>query len=208
MNAVTARRAALTFLILAPFVALAVFLIAKQQSATTGEIPVRAGQTPVLTEFADFQCIHCAKFALAILPIIDQDLIRTGQLEYQYRHYPFLGPESQQAAEAAECARDQGRFQLYHDALYAMTAEGVTLSEDNLAWAAEALRLNPEPFHQCLTQRTHQNTVDTHRQQGRQLGVRGTPTLFLNNRELQWNDYHDLRAQLDLHLAQSKISGD
>ncbi len=208
MSAFPAKRAALTILVLAPFIAVTVFLLTKQETTGTGDIPIRAGQLPVLTEFADFQCIHCATFALSILPVIDQELVRTGRLEYEYRHYPFLGPESQRAAEAAECAKDQGRFQAYHDALFVMTYDGVTLDDDNLTWAAEALRLDPAPFTNCLTQRVHQETVDLHREQGRRMGVQGTPTLFLNDQVLRWDTYLDLRSQIDIHLAESEASGE
>ena len=66
------------------------------------------GEKPLLTEFGDFQCPHCAGFALNILPALEHDLIETGTVRFEYRHYPFLGPESFAAAEASECARDQG----------------------------------------------------------------------------------------------------
>ena len=76
------------------------------------------GQPPILTEFGDFQCPYCARFAVGLMPDIKRDLVDTGMVSFDYRHYPFLGPESYMAAEASECARDQDQFQQYHDQLY------------------------------------------------------------------------------------------
>ena len=58
------------------------------------------GEKPLLTEFGDFKCPHCANFALNILPSLEQDLIETGTIRFEYRHYPFLGRESFDAARS------------------------------------------------------------------------------------------------------------
>ena len=77
-------------------------------TAPGNTLKVEPGEKPLLTEFGDFQCPHCANFALNILPALEHDLIEKGTIRFEYRHYPFLGPESFKAAEASECARDQG----------------------------------------------------------------------------------------------------
>ena len=86
--------------------------------------PPLPGEKPLLTEFGDFQCPHCARFALTVVPEIRRELVETGQADYEYRHYPFLGPESYAAAEAAECARDQDAFDRYHDLVYGAVSRG------------------------------------------------------------------------------------
>ena len=158
--------------------------------------PGQARDLPVLVEFGDFQCPYCARFALGVLPHIKNDLVRTGTIRFQYRHYAFLGPESERAAEASECARDQGRFDRYHDILYQLTAKGVPLSQQNLMDAAEDTGLEMERFQQCAQERTHRNRVRADREYGRELGVRGTPSLFLDGQALRWNSYRDLASQL------------
>ena len=63
-----------------------------------------------------------------VLPALEHDLIGPGTVRFEYRHYPFLGPESFNAAEASECARDQERFREYHDELFQLTARGDELT--------------------------------------------------------------------------------
>ena len=93
------------------------------RTAPGDTLETEPGEKPLLTEFGDFQCPHCANFALNILPALEQDLIETGTIRFEYRHYPFLGPESVSAAEASECARDQGRFNEYHLELYRLNSK-------------------------------------------------------------------------------------
>ena len=72
-------------------------------------------RTPVIVEFGDFQCPYCARFALNTLPALRRDVLNDSAARFEYRHFPFLSPESTMAAEASECARDQGRFDAYHE---------------------------------------------------------------------------------------------
>ena len=159
----------------------------------------------LLTEFGDFQCPHCARFALIVLPALEQDLIGPGTVQFEYRHYPFLGPESFSAAEASECARDQGRFREYHDELFQLTARGDELTPENLTKIAGDLELDLARFNQCLENGEKQAQVLGDREYGTNLGVRGTPALFMEGQELRWRDYPSLRQRI-LEKAESKES--
>ena len=108
------------------------------------------GESLLLTEFGDFQCPHCARFGLAVLPALERDLIEPGTVRFEYRHYPFLGPESFDAAEASECARDQGMFREYHDALLQLTAREERLTRERLVSTAGGLELDTVRFSLCL----------------------------------------------------------
>ena len=68
-----------------------------------------------IVEFADFQCPYCGRHQQTVQPILQQEYIDTGKANFLYKHLAFLGPESVYAAEAAECAADQGKFWEYHD---------------------------------------------------------------------------------------------
>jgi protein-disulfide isomerase len=77
----------------------------------------------VLVEFSDFQCPYCKKFTDEIEPAIMRDFVSTGKVLFKYVPYSFLddnspGRESKNAAEAAYCAGDQGKFWEYHDMLF------------------------------------------------------------------------------------------
>ena len=160
----------------------------------------------LLTEFGDFQCPHCARFALIVLPALEQDLIGPGTVQFEYRHYPFLGPESFSAAEASECARDQGRFREYHDELFQLTARGDEAhagepDEDRRRPGAGPRQVQPVLGERGETSPRYWETVST----GRNLGVRGTPALFMEGQELRWRDYPSLRQRI-LEKAESKES--
>lgn len=153
-------------------------------------------ERPLLTEFGDFQCPHCARFALGVLPHLERDLIGPGMVRFEYRHYPFLGEDSWRAAMAAECARDQGNFGEYHQLVYEKLAEGNRLDDETLKMAAEETGLETESFTPCLEEEHRRTRVMEDLEYGRALGVRGTPSLFLNGRELRWKDYTDLHRQI------------
>jgi protein-disulfide isomerase len=80
-------------------------------------------------EYGDYQCPFCARFYTDIEPLIRDQYIKTGKVKMVFRNYPFLGPESTAAAEAAECAKDQGKYWEFHDALY--SAEATDAQEHN-----------------------------------------------------------------------------
>lgn len=68
--------------------------------------------------FEDFQCPFCARFTHDTEPLLASEFIETGQVSFEFHHLAFLGPESIQAAEASECAMEQGQFWPYHDVLF------------------------------------------------------------------------------------------
>ena len=156
------------------------------------EPPPLPGEKPLLTEFGDFQCPHCARFALTVVPEIRRELVETGQADYEYRHYPFLGPESYAAAEAAECARDQDAFDRYHDLVYGAVSRGKSPDLPLLLDTAREAELDQEAFEQCLRSGRKRARVMEDKEYGRALGVQGTPSVFLNGQEVGWKNRQDL----------------
>ena len=166
------------------------------------------GNIPLLTEFGDFQCPHCARFSLVVLPALDKEFIRDGDIRFEYRHYPFLGQESQDAAEAAECAREQDAFREYHDQIYRIAAARKPYNQESFLEAARETGLDEEAFSECVSSGRTQGKVTADWEYGQALGVRGTPTLFLNGKQLHWRNYIDLREkiQAEVDRAQGKHS--
>jgi protein-disulfide isomerase len=72
----------------------------------------------VVVEYGDFQCPYCQQFATGTGRQIKQNFVDKGQVRFVFRHLAFIGAESLWAAEAAECANEQGRFWDYHDKLF------------------------------------------------------------------------------------------
>lgn len=130
-----------------------------------------------LVEYSDFECPFCTRHQ----PTLDQILEEyDGQVKLVYRHYPLsFHPEAQKAAEASECAGDQGQFWEMHDKLFALNADS-NLSVANYKLAAGELGLKQSTFDSCLDGGDHAQTVTDELAEGTTYGVNGTPATFVN----------------------------
>ncbi len=140
----------------------------------------------VIEEYADFQCPWCAKFATGALHDLENATMRqgAGQVRFIFRHMAILGPASQTAAEAAECANEQGQFWTYSDRLYANQRTPGLFSPDGLKQLAADLGLDTTAFNTCLDSRRYQQVVEEETRQGQMRGVRYTPTFLINGQVL------------------------
>lgn len=110
--------------------------------------------------------------------------MQAGKVRWGYFSMAFLGPESQWAAEASECAADQGRFWDYHDLLYTRQKgenQG-TFSKENLKGFAGELGLDVEAFAACLDSGKYAPQVQADTAFARSLGISGTPAFLVNGR--------------------------
>jgi protein-disulfide isomerase len=103
-----------------------------------------------------------------------------------YQHYAFLGPESTWAAEASECADEQGAFWAYHDKLFtSQNGENRgAFSKDRLKQFAADLNLNASAFNACLEAGKYAALVQSETTSLGSLGVQSTPTFLINGRPL------------------------
>jgi protein-disulfide isomerase len=136
-----------------------------------------------LVEFSDFQCTYCRKFWQETLPLIDERYIRTGKVRFVYRHLALLGPPSVQAAMAAECAHEQGKFWSYHDRLFSSVGL-FAFTTGNLKRYAEELRLDAGQFNACLDAERPREKVEKETIIGRMIGMTGTPGFLINGGRL------------------------
>jgi protein-disulfide isomerase len=94
----------------------------------------------------------------------------------------FLGDESQWAAEASECADEQGKFWEYHDKLFASQSgenEGA-FAKDKLKQFAADLSLDTAKFNTCLDSGKYTKTVTEETQMAGGYGISSTPTILIN----------------------------
>jgi protein-disulfide isomerase len=132
-----------------------------------------------IIEFSDFQCPFCQK-SVAVL----QELRHKygDKIRLIYRDFPGQNhPNAFAAAEASECAHQQGKFWQYHDLLFERQASGKTWDFPELA---KELGLDPQAFGSCLTSGHFQAEVYKDLEDGLRLGVTSTPTFFINGRPL------------------------
>ncbi len=164
-----------------------------------------AATVPLVTleEFGDFQCSHCAQFALGMGKQLKKDFVDKGRLEFVFRHFPFIGEESFRAAEATECARDQDKFWEYHDTVFE-NWDGVNkgaYSDDNLKGFASSLQLDRGAFDSCLDGGKYRGKVEEDLHLGERMGVNSTPSLFLQGRRIDVADYGELAGLIESAIA-------
>jgi protein-disulfide isomerase len=144
--------------------------------------PVRgSADAPVtLVEFSDFHCPFCQKAQTTLKEILDR---YPGKVKHAFRDFPVdaLHPQARQAAEAARCAHDQGKFWSYHDTLFANAPHGAPA---DLRRYASEVGLDVPVFERCLSTGTHRASVQRDLEEGSRLGVSGTPAFFVNGRLL------------------------
>ncbi len=133
-----------------------------------------------LIEFSDFQCSFCRKFWKKTLPLIEERYIKTGKVKFVYRHFAILGKPSKAAAQAAECAGEQGKFWEYHDKLFASAGSLFAFTRGRLKGYARELGLKDKVFNQCIDSGRYSKKVDGETAIATLLGARGTPAFFLN----------------------------
>jgi len=151
-----------------------------------------------IIEFSDFECPYCKRS----VPILKEILAKyPGKLKLVYRDFP--GPNHQQArsaAEAAQCAAEQGRFWEYHDALFTRQSP---VTGWNFLSIAEDLGLHQSPFDACMKENRYREEVLKDVRDGLKLGVTSTPTFFINGRPLVGaRPLADFQAIIDTLLNQ------
>ena len=159
-----------------------------------------AEAAPVTVEvWSDFQCPYCRIFAQGAQRQLIQTSVAQGRAKLVHRSFAFLGPESELAAQAADCAGEQGRFFDYHDKLFAeQKGENKgAYAKDNLKRFAVQLGLAPS-FDACLESGRYAADVRSEREAGQQKGVRATPTIFVNGQKFEGAlSFEELRRAVD-----------
>jgi protein-disulfide isomerase len=163
----------------------------------------RADAPVTVVVYADFQCPWCRRFTIGAERRLREEYVSQGLVLLIFRNFAFLGDESRWAAEAAECANEQGRFWDYHDKLFEeQSGENVgTFRKENLKRFAAELGLDTEQFNQCLDSGKYSAKVREEAAEGQQKGVRGTPSVFVNGRLIERAIYYEeLRAAVEEEL--------
>lgn len=132
-----------------------------------------------IIEFSDFQCPFC-QMSVGVLRELRQTY--GDKIQLVYRDFPAPNhPDAFPAAEASQCAHEQGKFWEYHDLLF--TRQAPNKSWNFLALAAE-LGLDAQAFSRCLNSGRFEEEIKKDLQDGLRLGVTNTPTFFINGRPL------------------------
>jgi protein-disulfide isomerase len=150
-----------------------------------------------MVEFADFECPYC----LRAFPTVKQVIAAYGdKVRLVYRNYPLpQHPNARPAAEAAQCANDQGKFWPYHDKLF---GDPTKLGEADLKKTAAELGLDTERFNTCFDAHIHQSRIEADIKAANAAGMAATPSFFINGRPLIGAPpFEDFKRIIDEELA-------
>ena len=149
----------------------------------------KAGVT--LVEYGDYQCPYCQQYYPTVKQVYT-DL--QDQIKFQFRNFPLtsLHPNAFAAARAAEAADKQGKFWEMHDMLYENNdpngQQGWVASKDATVYFdqyAKQLGLNVDKFKQDFASIPVNDAVNADMAEGNRLGITGTPTFFLDGKQVQ-----------------------
>jgi protein-disulfide isomerase len=148
-----------------------------------------------IVEFTDFQCPTCGKTA----PILDDIMKEYGsRVRLVVRDFPLdMHKNAQKAAEAAEAAREQGKYWEYTAILF---KNQETLDVPKLKEYASQLGLDRARFDQALDSDKFYDKVARDLREGEKLGVNSTPTIFINGRRIRERTPEALKAAIEAAL--------
>ena len=146
----------------------------KEKGPEVGQAAMKgpAGAKVTIIEYSSFTCPYCNRVRPTLQQLLDNYPVR-----FVYKHFDRGGIDSI-AAQAAECAREQGRFWEMHDAIFERGAGG------GLKQYALDLGLEPGAFNSCLDSGRYAQRVKDDTQEALSYGVDATPTFFVNGRKV------------------------
>ncbi len=177
----------------------------QSQKVTRYDVPV--DDDPILgpkdapitiIEFSDYECPYCRKWHSETFALLMQTY--PGKIRFVYRDFPLtsIHPNAQAAAEAADCAGEQGKYWEFSEKLFG----GQSLSPQVYSQYASDLGLDTNAFEACVTSSRYQAEVTADLEWAANLGVRSTPTFFINGLPVVGAQPYDLFKQvIDKELA-------
>lgn len=169
--------------------------------------PIKGNKAAPVTivEFSDFECPFCGKFYTETYKQIIDTYVTTGKASLVFRDFPLssIHPDAEKAAEAAECANEQGKFWEMHNKLF---ENQQALSVDNLKQYAKDLKLNTVKFNDCLDTGKYEAEVAKDTKEAASYGVTGTPAFFINGRLIAGAyPFSEFKKIIDEELAKVQI---
>jgi protein-disulfide isomerase len=164
-----------------------------------------------LDVWEDFQCPSCGNFSRAIEPVLIERYVAPGKVRMTFHDLAFLGQESLDAASAARCAEQQGKFWDYQALVFA------NQNGENKGWFtrarleafAAAAGLDTTAWSACYDGGGQRQAVIDATQVGQKAGIQSTPTLALNGQIVSdsLSSWNDLLTLIDKAIAASGSSG-
>lgn len=158
--------------------------------------------------FEDFKCPACKYFDENVWPKLENEYINSNQVQAYFMNYAFLAPDSRTAAVAGECVYRQNEALFWDYKAIVYRSQG----QESQAWATSARLtelareyvpdINADELKTCIDENRYEAEVKADIEMGTAVGVRGTPSLFVNGTKVEnANDYTQVKALIDEALA-------
>lgn len=134
-----------------------------------------------LVEFGDYQCHFCNVFYHNTEHEILENFVMTGKVNVIFKDYTIIGQDSVNAAHAAHCAGEQGKFWQYHNTLYDNWGgeNNGWASNENLVKFAQQVELDMDVFTECNVEGKYAQIISTSNNDAQKLGITGTPAFYV-----------------------------
>lgn len=176
--------------------------VTRYQVDEAGNPAIGPEDAPIeMIEFSDYQCPYCKQWYDSVHSRLLSEY--EGKIRFVYRDMPLsaIHPDAQSAAEAADCAGEQGAYWQYHDSLF---GRQYGLGEQAYTQYATDLGLDMNAFNTCVADHRYQGEVQNDASVGVSLGVTGTPTFFVNGLKVVGAQPYEVFKQIiDNELAEA-----
>ena len=154
-------------------------LFPPREDVAVGSTPADGPADAVVTivEFADYQCPYCRQMEPDVSKMREKF---NGKVRYSFRDFPLpMHQFAQKAAEASRCAAKQDKYWEFHKRLFSGDANK-DLTVPQMKQIAREMKLDGDQFDKCVDSGQEAAGVAKDMEDGRSLGISGTPTIFIN----------------------------
>jgi protein-disulfide isomerase len=163
-----------------------------------------------VTEFGDYECPACGRFATITEPDIRKNYVETGKIRWRFIDFPLqMHKNTWQAARAAACADEQGKFWAFHDLLYQDQDQWNGEATDNpdkfMKQYGKQVGADPAKFDECVDSKKYQAKIQAHYNLAMQRQVNQTPTFVIGDQQVASAlSYDEMAKLLNDALANAK----
>lgn len=151
-----------------------------------------------LVKFSDFYCSMCRSMSETLTKILADKAYKTT-VKMVYAPFPVFGPKATTLSTQSYCANKQGQFWQFHDQIFAL--ESSELSPTQAETIIKELKLDQQAFATCVKSSEATEFVANSKALGVELGVSGTPSLFVNGIKVATPNEAALKEALDQAIA-------
>jgi len=164
-----------------------------------GERVLGKATAPItIIEYASLTCPHCRNYHANIFPRVKREYIDTGKVRYIIREFP-IGRTAGAAAIITRCSPEP-KYLSVMESFLSRQPEWVSqeVRPDAIYSVAKSSGMTRETFDKCLSNQTIIEGLTEVKQRGRQFGVIGTPTFFINGRKAQGEvTFDEIKAMIE-----------